>query len=186
MLFSWAVCYIQIYYVRKPVKGTVGLSFEQQVRKVAPLAACFALSVAMGNLSLKYIYPSFNQMLGAMSPLITVLIAVVLPPRKRYNAWTWMSMPVICGGLVICTTKEVNFHALGAFYATGATVLRALKSIIQGRLLDPSETKLDSVTLLYYMAPFSEGLEPYTLLVPRLRTGPTEAAPVTGVGNVFW
>jgi drug/metabolite transporter (DMT)-like permease len=196
MLFSWAVCYIQIYYVRKPVKGALGLSFEQQVRKVAPLAACFALSVAMGNLSLKYIFPSFNQMLGAMSPLITVLLAVVLPPRKSYNRWTWFSMPVICGGLVLCVTKEVNFHAVGAFYAVGATVLRSLKSIMQGRLLDPAETKLDSVTLLYYMSPIAalllfvvsictEGSEPYTLLMPRLRWNSFEAPPVTGVGHVL-
>merc|ERR1712232_1014266 len=102
----------------------------------------------------------------------------------------------ICGGLVICTTKEVNFHVFGAFFATGATVLRALKSIMQGRLLDPSETKLDSVTLLYYMSPFSalllfvcslasEGWAPYTMLMPRLRDNPMEAPPVTGVGHVF-
>lgn len=195
MLFSWAICHIQIYYVRKPGKGATELSMEQRVRKVAPLAACFALSVAMGNLSLKYIFPSFNQMLGAMSPLITVLLAVALPPRKRYNAWTWLSMPVICGGLVVCSTKEVNFNALGAFFAVGATVLRAMKSIMQGRLLDPSE-KMDSVTLLYYMAPFSagllfvvslclEGAEPYTLLMPRLRWNSAEAPSVTGVAHVL-
>ena len=40
--------------------------------------------------------------------------------------------------------QELNFNALGAFYATGATVLRAVKSLIQGRLLSPSHT-LDSV-----------------------------------------
>lgn len=198
MIFSWVVCHIHIYYVRKPVKGAgpAGLSIRQQFEKVAPLAGCFALSVAMGNLSLKYIFPSFNQMLGAMSPMITVLLAVMMPPRKRYNSWTWGSMPVICGGLVVCVTQEVNFHAVGAFFAIGATVLRSVKSIIQGRLLDPSETKLDSVTLLYYMAPFSaaflfvvsmfsEGLEPYTLLMPRLRSNSMEAPPVTGVGHVI-
>jgi solute carrier family 35 protein E4 len=192
MVFSWCFCHIQIHYVRKQPKGS--LSVEQQVRKVAPLASCFALSVAMGNLSLKYIFPSFNQMLGSMSPLITVLIATVLPPRKRYNSWTWLSMPVICGGLIACTVKEVHFNALGAFYAMGATVLRAVKSIMQGKLLDPSE-RLDSVTLLYYMAPFaaalllifsllSEGLEPYVLLMPKLRVSPIEGPPTHGTGTV--
>eukprot|EP00427_Karlodinium_veneficum_P011773 CAMPEP_0169084808 /NCGR_PEP_ID=MMETSP1015-20121227/12823_1 /TAXON_ID=342587 /ORGANISM="Karlodinium micrum, Strain CCMP2283" /LENGTH=400 /DNA_ID=CAMNT_0009144851 /DNA_START=515 /DNA_END=1717 /DNA_ORIENTATION=+ len=192
MVFSWLLCYVQIYYVKKQAKAT--LSFDQQVRKVAPLAACFALSVAMGNLSLKHIWPSFNQMLGSMSPLITVLIATVFPPRKRYNTWTWLSMPVICGGLVACITQELHFDALGAFYATGATILRAVKSIMQGKLLDPSE-RLDSVTLLFYMAPFaagllfvfsliSEGLEPYSLLIPKLRASPIEAPPANGIGTV--
>lgn len=31
--------------------------------------------------------------------------------------------------------EELNFNALGAFYATGATILRAVKSLIQGRQL---------------------------------------------------
>mmetsp|Transcript_116739 Transcript_116739/g.355171 ORF Transcript_116739/g.355171 Transcript_116739/m.355171 type:complete len:340 (-) Transcript_116739:95-1114(-) len=175
MVFSWVMCFLHMHYVRG---AKADLSFDQQLRKVAPLAACFALSVASGNLSLKYLYPSFNQMLGSMAPLITVVIAMVMQ-GKRFNAWTWISMPVICGGLVVCTVREVNFNIFGAFFATGAMVLRAMKSIMQGRLLGPSE-KLDSVTLLYYMAPWSaalllvfglvaEGTEPLTLLLGGLR-----------------
>ena len=45
-----------------------------------PLSLCFALSVAMGNLSLKYIYPSFNQMLG---PALTPSWAVVVTSRPE-------------------------------------------------------------------------------------------------------
>lgn len=48
-------------YIWLPNRRTLGLS--EQLRGVAPLGACFALSVGMGNLSLKYIYPSFNQMI---------------------------------------------------------------------------------------------------------------------------
>ena len=46
------------------------MGLAQQAREIMPLSLCFALSVAMGNLSLKYIYPSFNQMLG---PALTAL-----------------------------------------------------------------------------------------------------------------
>jgi len=178
MIFSWAMCHFYLafrYHGRSPTdKKRVVLTLEQQYRKIAPLSICFALSVAMGNLSLKYIYPSFNQMLGAMSPLITVLMAVTIQ-GKRYNRWTWMSMPVICGGLAVCSLTEMNFHALGAAYATGATVLRAAKSLIQARLLSSAE-KMDSVTLLYYMSPWaaaflmilaasSEGTKPFELII---------------------
>ncbi|CAJ1347254.1 unnamed protein product [Effrenium voratum] len=142
--------------------------------------------------SLKYIYPSFNQMLGSMSPLITVLLAVLLQ-RKSFPLKTWLSMPVICAGLAVCSLKELNFNALGAFYCTGATVLRALKSLIQGRLLSPSH-KLDSVTLLYYMAPMAavwlsalmllmEGAEPILLLLAGLYSEP--GTRVTGGGYVL-
>lgn len=182
MIFSWGMCHVQLYYFRGKPKGS-GLTLGQQFQQVAPLAFFFALSVGMGNLSLKYIYPSFNQMLGAMSPLITVALAVVMQ-GKRYNTWTWLSMPVICGGLALCSAKEVNFHLFGAVCATGATVLRAVKSLIQGKLLSQKD-KMDSVTLLYYMAPWAagmlsvmamatEGLEPLRLLAAGL--GPTPIA----------
>jgi drug/metabolite transporter (DMT)-like permease len=181
MGFSWTMCRAHLY-IRGAKLG--GLGFREQVDKIAPLAGCFALSVAMGNMSLKYIYPSFNQMLGATSPLITVFMAVVMQ-QKRYNASTWISMPVICGGLLVCSSKEVNFHALGAALALGAAVLRAVKSLIQGKLLTE---KLDSVSLLYYMAPWSalllsvlsliaEGLEPISLLMLGF-------VGANGVGNV--
>lgn len=189
MLFSWAMCAFQLRFLRpRPTDKASSMSLKEQLRKIVPLSVCFSLSVAMGNLSLKYIFPSFNQMLGAMSPLITVALAVVMQ-RKRYNWWTWVSMPVICGGLVVCTTGEVNFNALGAFYATGATVLRAVKSLMQGRLLEGD--KMNSVTLLFYMAPwagvflqllalYSEGLEPQLMLLRSLVDVEGEAGAVGG------
>lgn len=174
MLFSWGMCHLQIFHLSK--RKFPQMSFKDQTQKILPLAVCFSASVAMGNLALKYIFPSFNQMLGATSPLITVALAVLVQ-RKRFNFWTWVSMPVICGGLIMCGTMEVNFDALGTLFAGGATVLRAMKSIIQGKLLNGD--KIDSVVLLYYTAPWaalllslaaitSEGLEPVRLLASGL------------------
>jgi len=171
MLFSWGMCFVQLHLIRGTGPGRT-FTVSEQFYKIAPLSASFSLSVGMGNLSLKYIFPSFNQMLGSMTPLITVLLAVALY-RKSFNGWTWASMPIICGGLALCSITEVNFHALGAFFASSATVLRALKSILQGKLLQGE--KVDSVTLLYYMAPwaavmlsavavFSEGVDPLRML----------------------
>ncbi|CAE7241594.1 unnamed protein product [Symbiodinium sp. CCMP2592] len=197
MIFSWMLCRVYIFQLRRGLEGkTLGLA--QQAREIMPLSLCFALSVAMGNLSLKYIYPSFNQMLGSMSPLITVLLAVVMQ-QKRFPLKTWLSMPVICVGLAVCSAKELNFNALGAFYASGATVLRAVKSLIQGRLLSTSH-QMDSVTLLYYMAPwaamwltlimlFMEGGEPLFLLLAVFDLqglGTDGDGGVTGAGQVVF
>jgi len=186
---------VQLRFIRGTGPGRT-FTFSEQLHKIAPLSASFSLAVGMGNLSLKYIFPSFNQMLGSMSPLITVLLAVALQ-RKSFNWWTWCSMPIICGGLAVCSIKEVNFHALGAFFATSATVLRALKSILQGKLLQGE--KVDSVTLLYYMAPwaaallagvaaFSEGLEPVRMITRGLPGLAAWSAPkdrLTGSTNVL-
>lgn len=188
MGFSWATCGLYLRLIRG---STPGIGFSKQLRLVAPLALVFALSVAMGNLSLKFIFPSFNQMLGSMGPVITVILAIVID-GKRYNAWTWVSMPVLCGGLMVCSVKEANFHLLGGLFATGATILRAAKSIMQGSLLKSKEDKLDAVALLYYMAPWAaavlvvlmaiiEGAEPVTILLEGLRS-PTE---IEGLGHVL-
>lgn len=196
MFFSWAMCYIQLVHVRK--KSFKILSLADQWQKIAPLSVSFSMSVAMGNLSLLYIYPSFNQMLGAMSPIITVALAVFMQ-HKRFNSWTWASMPIICGGLALCSVKEVNFNVIGAFFALGATILRAIKSIIQGKLLQGAD-KMDSVTLLFYMAPWSaaflfvtalltEGVEPYKMLFDGIRGYKTnqdgQVQSVTGAPTVL-
>lgn len=173
MLFCWGMCFIYLRYVRGTLHSGPQLGFEEQLRSIAPLAACVAGSFAAGNLSLKYIYPSFNQMLGSMTPLVTVIIAFTFQ-GKRYSSWTWFSIALICGGLLLCSVKEVNFHVLGVTCAILSTILRAAKSIVQGQLLTP-EKKLDAVTLLYYMAPWSaaflfigslslEGTKPLMLL----------------------
>jgi len=171
MLFSWVMCRM---YMAWRGSQHQHMGFIQQAKKIFPLAACFALSVGMGNLSLEYIFPSFNQMLGASSPLITVVM-MVLVTNTRYNTWTWASMPIICGGIVLCAAKEVNFNLWGALFCLGATVMRGVKSIIQGKILSSPGERLDSVALLYYMAPWSaalllamslatEGSEPMLLL----------------------
>ncbi|CAE7613860.1 unnamed protein product [Symbiodinium sp. CCMP2456] len=193
MIFSWLLCRVYIFQFRGGLEGK-SLGLAQQAREIMPLSLCFALSVAMGNLSLKYIYPSFNQMLGSMSPLITVLLAVVMQ-QKRFPLKTWLSMPVICVGLAVCSVKELNFNALGAFYASGATVLRAVKTLIQGRLLSTSH-QMDSVALLYYMAPWAamwlslimlvlEGGEPLFLLLAVLLAKNGEGGG-TGAGQVLF
>lgn len=126
-------------------------------------------------------------MIGASSPLITVIMAVLM--GTRYNLWTWLSMPVICGGLSICVMDEMNFHPIGAASCIGAAILRGVKSIIQARLLSGDE-KLDSVELLYYMSPYAaivlyifalvvEGTEPVQLLI----WWPLQAS-ATGVAGV--
>lgn len=194
MGFSWATCYVWLHQFRG-VSRTSHWSFDKQRKTIAPLALVFALSVAMGNLSLQYIYPSFNQMLGSMSPLITVVMAVGIE-GKRFNMWTWLSMPVLCGGLGLCSAEEVNFHWLGAIFCMGATILRGLKSIMQGSIMSKKEDKLDAVTLLYYMAPwaaavlsvlglFLEGIEPWTLLFSGLYADPMSGSNVTGVPKVL-
>jgi len=190
MIMSSVLCALQQKLKGKgseTAASTPKLTFKEQSRKIGPLALSFSLSIGMGNLALKYIYPSFNQMLGSIAPLVTVALAV-LWQGKSYNWYTWFAVAVVSFGIILCSTKEFNFSMLGVFFALGSTTLRALKSIIQGQILD---TKMDSLTLLSYMAPWafgflgffsliSEGLAPYLLIARGL--GLDLAAP-SGTGG---
>jgi len=174
MVFSWFFSYIYIFLLRRspPKKEIYGW---QRLQKIGPLAACFAGSVALGNLSLVYIFPSFNQMVASASPLITFVMAIAFTGAK-HNLVIWLAMIPICGGMIICAENEANYSLVGTILVLASTLLRAAKSIIQGELLSSPEDKLDSATLLYYMSPYAaimmlvsslvmEGVAPITLLV---------------------
>jgi len=128
----------------------------------------------MGNLSLKYIYPSFKQMVGAGTPVVTVLMSIAFTDFK-HNLCTWVSILLICCGLCVCTAEEVNYNFLGLVLSVGAMLLRSGKSIVQTKLVGKEEN-IDPVLLLYYMSPYSalivlgmsfaiEGMEPIKLVV---------------------
>ena len=74
-----------------------------------------------------------------------------------------MSLVPVVGGIAIATWGEPSFHFLGFIACLVGVCCRALKSVLQGWLLSPvgekaedrpvGETKLDSMSLLYYMSP---------------------------------
>ncbi|CAE8589337.1 unnamed protein product, partial [Polarella glacialis] len=64
-----------------------------------------------------------------------------------------VAMIPLCGGALLSSMEEVNFSWAGFSLSVMAMLLRALRSVLQGRLL--VEDRVDSVTLCYYMAPFN-------------------------------
>jgi drug/metabolite transporter (DMT)-like permease len=121
------------------------------IRKVRTLSLAFCASVACGNIALQYIYVSFAQMVTAAGPLFTIMLMYTMT-GKRYSRAAYASMLPMCGGVMMCTAGELNFHWLGFLAVVAATLLRGVKSIIQGRLLTSPEDKFDSLTLLFHMS----------------------------------
>ncbi|XP_070571916.1 uncharacterized protein [Ptychodera flava] len=118
-------------------------------RKVSILSLAFCISIACGNIALKYLYVSFLKMLMATSPAVTVAMSRLVFDYK-HDLYVYYSMaPLVVGGL-ICTFGELNFSYIGFLAAVVALLLRSTKSILQGVLL--KEEKLDSVRLLYHMS----------------------------------
>ena len=124
---------------------------RRAIYKVRRLSVAFCASVACGNIALQYIYVSFAQMVTAAGPLFTIVLMYTMA-GKRYSKEAYASMLPMCGGVMLCTAGELNFNFIGFAAVVAATLLRGVKSIIQGRLLTAPEDKFDSLTLLYHMA----------------------------------
>jgi drug/metabolite transporter (DMT)-like permease len=115
-----------------------------------PLSISFALSVSTGNLALKYLFPSFNQMLASIGPLVTIMLDVFVTGTK-YNFMSYFSVGLCVVGVMMCTLGEPSMNVWGLFFNLTSTFLRGLKSVLQQTLLQ--DHKIDSVTLLFFMAP---------------------------------
>jgi len=132
----------------------------QFVSEVLPLAGFFCISVVSGNFALKYVFVSYNQFLAPCAPLATVLVATV-SSRQRFNRWAWIGCGIIALGTVAVSTHEAHFHVLGLVFSLAATATRAIKSVVQERLLSKRAEgmgQMDAVILLAYMAPPSVGM----------------------------
>ena len=141
----------------QPVKS------KQQFYKIATLALIFCITVVLGNVSLRFIPVSFNQALGATTPAFTAVLAALMLGHRETKAVYLSLIPVVVG-IVIASGAEPMFNIIGFAAALTATAGRALKSVLQGLMLSDSSEKMDSLSLLLYMAPVAAAaLVPITL-----------------------
>lgn len=154
MLCSWGFCAFYQKIAPSSRVSEVTFTFREQLVEIVPLAACFAFATVFNNVSLLYIFPSLNQMLGSATLVFTVLL-VPLVLQAYHNMWTWAALLMICGGMSICTEFEGNFNFFGVTCCLLGCGLRALRSVLAERMLTRGMRPVDSVTLLRYMAPWS-------------------------------
>jgi len=141
----------------QPVKS------RQQFYKISTLALIFCIAVVLGNVSLRFIPVSFNQAIGATTPAFTALLAAVMMGHRESRSVYLSLIPVIVG-IIIASGAEPMFNMLGFLAALTATAGRALKSVLQGIMLSDSSERMDSLSLLLYMAPIATiSLVPITL-----------------------
>lgn len=133
---------------------TQALSSRSQLLKVSLLAIMFAVTIILGNFSLRYISVSFNQAIGATTPFFTALLSLAIQ-GKRENMMTYIALIPVVAGIVVTTGFEPSFHLMGFLACMLATAGRALKSVVQAVVLSEPSERLDSMNLLMYMAPIA-------------------------------
>jgi len=120
---------------------------------ILPLGAVFCFNIILGNISLRWIPVSFMQTVKSMVPAFTVLLQTVL--LKQYSSQlTYLSLVPVVGGVALASFTEVNFEIVGFMAALIASLTTSVQSIVSSVLLTGA-LKLDSINLLYYMAPVS-------------------------------
>ncbi|KAL0368143.1 UNVERIFIED_CONTAM: putative sugar phosphate/phosphate translocator [Sesamum calycinum] len=152
MGFSGAVAFflIRVFKVVTPVKMT----FRVYATCVIPISAFFASSLWFGNTAYLHISVAFIQMLKALMPVATFVVAVLWGTDKlRWDVF--LNMVLVSVGVVISSYGEIHFNVIGTVYQVTGIFAEALRLVLTQVLLQKKGLTLNPITSLYYIAPCS-------------------------------
>ncbi|XP_028786972.1 probable sugar phosphate/phosphate translocator At1g48230 [Neltuma alba] len=152
MGFSGVVAFflVRVFKVVTPVKMT----FKIYATSVVPISAFFASSLWFGNTAFLHISVAFIQMLKALMPVATFLMAVLCGIDKA-RCDVFMNMVLVSVGVVISSYGEIHFNVIGTVYQVTGIFAEALRLVLTQALLQKKGLALNPITSLYYIAPCS-------------------------------
>lgn len=145
-----AVILVRVLKVVAPVKMT----FQIYATCVIPISAFFASSLWFGNTAYLHISVAFIQMLKALMPVATFLVAVVCGTDKL-RCDLFLNMLLVSVGVVVSSYGEIHFNAIGTLYQVTGIFAEALRLVLTQVLLQKKGLTLNPITSLYYIAPCS-------------------------------
>ncbi|KAK2364824.1 hypothetical protein P8452_67710 [Trifolium repens] len=152
MAFSGGVAFVLIRVLK--VVAPIKMTFHIYITCVVPISAFFAASLWFGNTAYLYISVAFIQMLKALMPVATFLVAVTLGTEKLRCDVFW-NMVLVSVGVVISSYGEIHFNVLGTVYQVSGIAAEALRLVLTQVLLQNKGLTLNPITSLYYIAPCS-------------------------------
>jgi hypothetical protein len=152
MGFSGAVAIIlvRVFKVVQPVKMT----FQIYATCVIPISAFFASSLWFGNTAYLFISVAFIQMLKALMPVATFVMAAICGTDKL-RCDLFLNMLLVSVGVVVSSYGEIHFNVIGTVYQVTGIFAEALRLVLTQVLLQKKGLTLNPVTSLYYIAPCS-------------------------------
>ncbi|XP_014496379.1 probable sugar phosphate/phosphate translocator At3g17430 [Vigna radiata var. radiata] len=152
MAFSGGLAFllVRVFKVVSPIKMT----FHIYATCVVPISAFFSASLWFGNTAYLFISVAFIQMLKALMPVATFLVAVTCGTEKLRCDVFW-NMVLVSVGVVISSYGEIQFNVLGTVYQVTGIVAEALRLVLTQVLLQKKGLTLNPITSLYYIAPCS-------------------------------
>ncbi|KAK1314050.1 putative sugar phosphate/phosphate translocator [Acorus calamus] len=152
MGFSGVVAFflIRVFKVVAPVRMT----WQIYATCVIPISAFFASSLWFGNTAYLHISVAFIQMLKALMPVATYLMAVTCG-TDILRCDVFVNMVLVSVGVVISSYGEIHFNIVGTLYQVTGIFAEALRLVLTQVLLQRRGLTLNPVTSLYYIAPCS-------------------------------
>jgi len=123
------------------------------------------MSLILSNVVYLYLSMSFIQMLKAIGPVATLLACWsmgIYNPEPSIRVM--LTVLVIVFGVAISSLGELRFVLLGFLIQAAAVVFEAYKNALQQFLLS-GQTRMSSMTLLYYFAPACTVINAFWILV---------------------
>ncbi|CAI9107479.1 OLC1v1006839C1 [Oldenlandia corymbosa var. corymbosa] len=130
------------------------MTFEIYLTCVIPISAFFASSLWFGNTAYLFISVAFIQMLKALMPVATFVMAVICGTDKlRWDIF--LNMVLVSIGVVVSSYGEIHFNIVGTVYQVTGIFAEALRLVLTQVLLQKKGLTLNPITSLYYIAPCS-------------------------------
>mmetsp|Transcript_68887 Transcript_68887/g.222669 ORF Transcript_68887/g.222669 Transcript_68887/m.222669 type:complete len:360 (+) Transcript_68887:88-1167(+) len=120
------------------------LSLRRYTINIVPITLTLPIGVACNNMALMYMAPGLTAIISALSPVVTAVLSILF--GRAMHRVAILGLLVALLGAVIISLSEVRFgvgrqgaSVAGLCFALAAVALRALKSVLQDRLLNASE-----------------------------------------------
>lgn len=124
--------------------------------KLLVIASVFCFNICLGNVSLRYVPVSFMQTIKSLTPATTALLQFLIF-RSRLTRPALLALLPVTLGVALASLTELEFHLGGFLAALTSCFLTGLKFVLSSQML-AGRYKLDSINLLYYMAPPSAAI----------------------------
>ncbi|KAL5135794.1 putative sugar phosphate/phosphate translocator [Glycine soja] len=142
---------ITLTMIHMAFSGGVAFFLIRVLKVVSPIKMTLHM---FGNTAYLYISVAFIQMLKALMPVATFLVAVTCGTEKLRCDVFW-NMVLVSVGVVISSYGEIHFNVLGTVYQVTGIVAEALRLVLTQVLLQKKGLTLNPITSLYYIAPCS-------------------------------
>jgi solute carrier family 35, member E3 len=119
--------------------------------KLLVISAVFCSNICLGNVALRFVPVSFMQTVKSLTPAATALLQYLIF-GSRLTRTAMLSLIPVNLGVAVASLTELEFHLGGFFAAIVSCIFTGLKFVLSSQMLG-GRYKLDSINLLYYMAP---------------------------------